>query len=105
MCLKSLLSSFFSFLLLLPLCTSDRQDWNTGGNKAKLQEVYQGFDPALLALLDLAEVGSLKVWELVDMDVLPSWTNERLALLGDAAHPFLPRELPGRTDAMWGDAR
>ncbi|EFX04464.1 FAD-binding domain containing protein [Grosmannia clavigera kw1407] len=70
-------------------------DWNTGGNKAKLQEVYRGFDSDLLALLDLAEAGSLKVWELLDMDVLPSWTNGRLALLGDAAHPFLPHQGQG----------
>jgi 2-polyprenyl-6-methoxyphenol hydroxylase-like FAD-dependent oxidoreductase len=54
--------------------------------------VYKSFDPALVALLAKAEGGSLKVWELLDMDVLPGWVNDRLALLGDAAHPFLPRE-------------
>lgn len=26
------------------------------------------------------------------MEVLPKWTKEKLALLGDAAHPFLPRK-------------
>lgn len=26
------------------------------------------------------------------MEILPTWVNERLVLLGDAAHPFLPRE-------------
>jgi 2-polyprenyl-6-methoxyphenol hydroxylase-like FAD-dependent oxidoreductase len=59
-----------------------------------LLEVYKDFDPSLLALLDKAEAASLKVWELLDMDVLPTWVDGRLALLGDAAHPFLPRRLP-----------
>ncbi|RYP00594.1 hypothetical protein DL764_006468 [Monosporascus ibericus] len=75
-------------------------DWNTGGNKAKLLEVYRNFDRALLALLGMAEAGSLKVWELLDMDVLPTWVNNRLALLGDAAHPFLPHQGQGAGCAM-----
>jgi 2-polyprenyl-6-methoxyphenol hydroxylase-like FAD-dependent oxidoreductase len=45
-----------------------------------------------VALLDKAEAKSLKAWELLDMDVLSTWVNDRLALLGDAAHPFLPRK-------------
>lgn len=29
-------------------------------------------------------------WALYDREPLPSWTNGRLTLLGDAAHPMLP---------------
>lgn len=43
-------------------------------------------------LLDMAEVGSLKVWSLLDMGRIPTWFNKRVVLLGDAAHPFLPRK-------------
>lgn len=57
-----------------------------------LLKVYENFDPALVNLLGKADASSLKVWELLDMEVLPSWTQDRLALLGDAAHPFLPRK-------------
>lgn len=57
-------------------------------------EVYQNFDPGLKAILSKADPETLKLWELLDMDNLPSWTNERLALLGDAAHPYLPRMHP-----------
>ncbi|KAG7291214.1 hypothetical protein NEMBOFW57_001226 [Staphylotrichum longicolle] len=64
--------------------------WNTEANKLKLLEVYKNFDPSLIALLNKAEAKSLKAWELLDMAVLPTWVNDRLALLGDAAHPFLP---------------
>ncbi|KAK4234683.1 hypothetical protein C8A03DRAFT_37519 [Achaetomium macrosporum] len=75
--------------------SKSEQDWNTGGSKAKLLEVYKGFHSAFLALLGKAEPGSLKVRELLDMDVLPTWINDRLVLLGDAAHPFLPHQGQG----------
>ena len=62
--------------------------------------MYETFSPALLALLDKADAETLKGWELMDMDVLPSWTCDRLALLGDAAHPFLPHQGQGAGVAM-----
>ena len=70
-------------------------DWNTQGHLDKMLEVYKDFDPAVLALLEKADPESLKVWKLLDMPVLPTWINERLALLGDAAHPFLPHQGQG----------
>jgi 2-polyprenyl-6-methoxyphenol hydroxylase-like FAD-dependent oxidoreductase len=46
----------------------------------------------VLALLDLVDVSELKLWTLLDMDRISTWHKDRLVLLGDAAHPFLPRE-------------
>lgn len=40
----------------------------------------------------MVDVSELNVWTLLDMDRIPSWVNGRLALMGDAAHPFLPRK-------------
>lgn len=57
-----------------------------------LLRVYRDFDPKLLALFKKADPGSLKAWRLMDMEILPTWVKGKLALLGDAAHPFLPRE-------------
>lgn len=34
------------------------------------------------------------------MDKLPTWVSDRLALLGDAAHPFLPHQGQGAGCAM-----
>lgn len=65
--------------------------WNAGGNRDKLLEVYKDFDDSTLALLAKANPSTLKVWKLLDMEKLSTWTNAKLALLGDAAHPFLPR--------------
>jgi hypothetical protein len=61
-----------------------------------LLKVYQNFDPKLLALFQKADPSSLKVWKLLDMDILPTWIKGKLALLGDAAHPFLPRKFVRR---------
>ena len=63
-------------------------------------DIYQKFDPTLVALLDKADTTTLKVWELLDMDQLPTWVTGRMALLGDAAHPFLPHQGQGAGCAM-----
>jgi 2-polyprenyl-6-methoxyphenol hydroxylase-like FAD-dependent oxidoreductase len=67
----------------------------TAGHQDQLLRIYKGFSPAMLALLSKADTNSLKVWKLLDMEVLPTWVNEKLALLGDAAHPFLPHQGQG----------
>ena len=42
--------------------------------------------------MELVDASELKVWTLLDMERIPTWHKDRLVLLGDAAHPFLPRE-------------
>jgi 2-polyprenyl-6-methoxyphenol hydroxylase-like FAD-dependent oxidoreductase len=91
-------NSVLNFVCIHPEAeTSDEagEGWNQVGNLDRLLQVYETFDPALLRLLSKAEPQSIKVWKLLDMKVIPSWTNEKLALLGDAAHPFLPHQGQG----------
>ncbi|KAK7514485.1 uncharacterized protein IWZ02DRAFT_430968 [Phyllosticta citriasiana] len=75
-------------------------EYNQVGHKSKLLEIYKSFDPDLIALLDKAQEETLKVWELLDLPPLEAWTNEKLALLGDAAHPFLPHQGQGAGQAI-----
>ncbi|KAF2966909.1 hypothetical protein GQX73_g6652 [Xylaria multiplex] len=75
-------------------------EWNSVASKKKLIEVYAKFDELLLALLNKADVDTLKIWELLDMDTLSTWVSDRLALLGDAAHPFLPHQGQGAACAI-----
>lgn len=72
--------------------TQDKENWHAGANRQTLLDVYKNFDDSLLQLIGMADSETLNVWELLDMDVLPTWINNRLALLGDACHPFLPRK-------------
>jgi 2-polyprenyl-6-methoxyphenol hydroxylase-like FAD-dependent oxidoreductase len=89
-------NELLNFVNIHPESESEaNSDWNTQGHLQKMLEVYKDFDPAVLALLEKADTRSLKVWKLLDMPILPTWINERLALLGDAAHPFLPHQGQG----------
>jgi 2-polyprenyl-6-methoxyphenol hydroxylase-like FAD-dependent oxidoreductase len=67
-------------------------DWQNQGNISKMLEVFKEFEPAVIKLLSMADEETLKVWELLDMEQMPSWTDEKLVLIGDAAHPFTPRK-------------
>ena len=79
---------------------SSSGDWNNGATKELLLEVYQDWHEDFRAILSKVDENSLKVWRLLDMEALPSWTTQRLAVLGDAAHPFLPHQGQGGAIAM-----
>jgi 2-polyprenyl-6-methoxyphenol hydroxylase-like FAD-dependent oxidoreductase len=72
---------------------SCNEGWNRGVSKETLLEVYRDFDHNVKTLLEMSDSTTLKVWTLLDMDRIPNWANGRLALIGDAAHPFLPRKI------------
>ncbi|RSL76095.1 hypothetical protein CEP51_010280 [Fusarium floridanum] len=74
--------------------------WDKTGSLEQVLEVFKSFDPVLLRLIRKLDPKELKVWQLLDMEKPPTWVNERLALLGDAAHPFTPYQGQGANQAI-----
>lgn len=80
--------------------SSASSDWNQEASLETMLKVYAGFEPAVLAMISKADPQSLKVWVLLDMDEMPIWHKDHLALIGDAAHPFLPHQGQGAGAAI-----
>lgn len=90
-------NTIMNFVCIHPRELSDTKgnDWNQRGSKEALLRIYEDFAPDVHEILSEADVESLKAWPLLDMDQLPTWINGKLALIGDAAHPFLPHQGQG----------
>jgi len=78
-----------------------RQDWNARGS---LDEVFPTFADWHFDWLDVAELirstDTVLAYPMVDRDPLPRWSFGRVTLLGDAAHPMLPRGSNGAGQAI-----
>ncbi|OKO92239.1 hypothetical protein PENSUB_12801 [Penicillium subrubescens] len=68
---------------------TQKDEWQTVGEKQTIVQGFSKFHPGVQKIVEHAEA-NLKVWELYDMETLPTWTSGHAALLGDAAHPFQP---------------
>ena len=75
-------------------------DYNQAASKSLLLEVFAGFHPDIKALLNKVPADKVRVYALYDMEALPTFTYQRLALIGDAAHPFTPHLAQGGAMAI-----
>ena len=67
--------------------------WQSAGDKTTVVKAFSEFSPGVQQIIASADK-NLKVWDLYDMEELPTWTRGHAALLGDAAHPFQPCKQP-----------
>jgi 5-methylphenazine-1-carboxylate 1-monooxygenase len=83
----------------------EARDWNRPGRLADFVDVFKDwrFDwldvPAMIGAADM-----ILEFPMVDQDPLPRWSFGRVTLLGDAAHPMVPRGSNGAGQAIL-DAR
>jgi 2-polyprenyl-6-methoxyphenol hydroxylase-like FAD-dependent oxidoreductase len=76
-------------------------DWNRPGDPAVCADIYKNWQFDFLNVPELI-LKSEKVFEypMVDKDALPFWTQGRVTLMGDAAHPMYPRGSNGSAQAL-----
>jgi salicylate hydroxylase len=67
------------------------ESWRQDGDVNVMKDSLKDWAPRFRKLLSLAD--SCKLWQLRDQDPLPRWTCGRTIILGDAAHPMMPRRL------------
>jgi 2-polyprenyl-6-methoxyphenol hydroxylase-like FAD-dependent oxidoreductase len=78
------------------------ESWSTPGHIEDALRVLDGWDPVVHAIVKATPPEHLVDWKLVYRDPLPTWISPkaRIALIGDAAHPFLPTSIQGASQAM-----
>jgi salicylate hydroxylase len=74
------------------------ESWTAAGDVADLQREFAGWDERVLQLIRAAT--ETRRWALFDREPLPRWTQGRVTLLGDAAHPMLPFFAQGSAQAF-----
>ncbi|MDQ4062041.1 MAG: flavin-dependent oxidoreductase, partial [Pseudomonadota bacterium] len=82
-----------------------RRDWNRPG---RFEDFIGAFEDWHFDWLDVPELirsaEAILEFPMVDQDPLPRWSFDRITLLGDAAHPMVPRGSNGAGQAIL-DAR
>lgn len=74
------------------------ESWDIPADRDELQNAFKDWDPRVTSLIEAC--GSAYLWGLFDHPPLETWTTERMALLGDAAHPMLPFMAQGAAMAI-----
>ena len=77
-----------NYVGFVPADEEMKESWSAPGDPAVLRHAFDGWDPRISQVLK--QVDTTFRWALYDREPLPTWTQGRLTLLGDAAHPMLP---------------
>lgn len=68
--------------------TWESRAWDAQADRARVLESVAAFHPDLVSVL--AAAPHWRRWSLHRLAPLPTWSNQRVVLIGDAAHPMLP---------------
>lgn len=79
---------FINLVAFAPAGEFTRESWSSTTDLSELLAEFAGWDPRLEELIKAAERPGR--WALLDRAPLKKWTDGRIALMGDAAHPMFP---------------
>src|SRR5512146_218923 len=91
-----------NYVGFVPSPTSVRESWSAPGDPAALAARFAGWDPLIgRVIAAISEPGGTGFqWGMYDRAPLAKWSDRRLTLLGDAAHPMLPHLGQGVNQAL-----
>ena len=64
------------------------QDWTVEGSREEALKDFEGWHPTITSILEKSN--RLYKWALFDRHPLTRWSDGRVVIIGDAAHPMLP---------------
>ena len=79
-------AELFNLVAVFHSSTYD-EGWNSFGDPAELNDRFANACPQVKELL--AKIETWRMWLLCDREPVKNWTDRRVTLLGDAAHPML----------------
>jgi salicylate hydroxylase/6-hydroxynicotinate 3-monooxygenase len=65
-----------------------KESWSAKGDVRELRAAYEGFHYDVTQMLDACP--DCHKWAILEREPLPNWSDGRVVLLGDAAHPMTP---------------
>jgi salicylate hydroxylase len=87
-----------NFVAVVPAGDWRVESWSATGEVADALAEFEGWHPQVQAIIGAAE--RTHRWALYDREPLATWTDGRVALLGDAAHAMLPFMAQGACQAI-----
>ena len=68
----------------------EEEGWAISAANAEFAAAYSDFTPDIIEMIQAIPAGALFKWGLRDREPLRNWTQGRITMLGDAAHPMTP---------------
>ena len=75
-----------------------KESWSAKGDIRELRAAYEGFHPEVQMVLNACP--DCHKWAILEREPLATWSNGRVALLGDACHPMTPYMAQGAATSI-----
>ncbi|CAN5490575.1 FAD-dependent monooxygenase [soil metagenome] len=75
-----------------------RESWSAMGDVHELRAAYADFHPEVRMVLDACP--DCHKWAILERDPLPTWSQGRVVLIGDACHPMTPYMAQGAATSI-----